>query len=180
MNQWSEMEFVTATRGARSLLHEGYKYTLNRRTADGHTYWRCHDRSCPGRMAFESAEAGRKNSSKHLRSSHLVPVRASRHWSQHHAVGSMRTASTQRRKYREETSDYSGEVWSRRLQPKWTSQGLQSLGVLVIIVVVVFVVVVVVVVVVVFFVVIAVWKKKSFRRNGTPAPFVRRKGKKPS
>ena len=48
MNQLSAMEFVTTTRGARSLLHEGYKYTLNQRTADGHTYWRCHDRSCPG------------------------------------------------------------------------------------------------------------------------------------
>ena len=34
MNQLSAMEFVTTTRGVRSLLHEGYKYTLNRRTAD--------------------------------------------------------------------------------------------------------------------------------------------------
>ena len=31
MNQLSAMEFVTTTRGAHSLLHEGYKYTLNRR-----------------------------------------------------------------------------------------------------------------------------------------------------
>ena len=35
MNQLSAMELITTTRGARSLLHEGYKYTLNRRTADG-------------------------------------------------------------------------------------------------------------------------------------------------
>ena len=28
------MEFVT-TRGARSLIHQGYRYTLNRRTAVG-------------------------------------------------------------------------------------------------------------------------------------------------
>ncbi len=54
MNQLSEMEFITTTRGARSLLHEGYMYTLNRRTADGHTYWRCHDRSCPGRAVTDS------------------------------------------------------------------------------------------------------------------------------
>jgi len=31
------------------------------------------------RMVFESAEAGRKSSSKHLRSSHFVPVQASCH-----------------------------------------------------------------------------------------------------
>ena len=42
------MEFVLTTQGARSLVHQGYKYTLSRRTADGQTYWRCHDRSCPG------------------------------------------------------------------------------------------------------------------------------------
>ena len=35
------MEFITTIRGARSLLHQGYRYTLNRRTADGQTYWRC-------------------------------------------------------------------------------------------------------------------------------------------
>ena len=31
------MEFGTSTRGARILLYQGYRYTLNRRTADGHT-----------------------------------------------------------------------------------------------------------------------------------------------
>lgn len=50
----SEMEFITTTRGACSLLHEGYKYTLNRRTTDGQTYWRCHDRSCSGRAVTDS------------------------------------------------------------------------------------------------------------------------------
>lgn len=42
------MEFVTTIQGACSLLHQGYKYTLNRRNASGQIYWRCHDRSCPG------------------------------------------------------------------------------------------------------------------------------------
>ena len=47
------MEFVTTTRGARSLIHQGYRYTLNRRTADGQIYWRCADRSCPGRAVTD-------------------------------------------------------------------------------------------------------------------------------
>ena len=40
------MEFVTTTRGARS---------LNRRTEDAHgqIYWRCADRSCPGRAVTD-------------------------------------------------------------------------------------------------------------------------------
>ena len=28
------MEFVTTTRGGRSLIHQGYRYILNRKTAD--------------------------------------------------------------------------------------------------------------------------------------------------
>ena len=47
------MEFVTTTRGGRSLIHQGYRYTLNRRTADGQIYWRCADRSCPGRAVTD-------------------------------------------------------------------------------------------------------------------------------
>ena len=43
------MDFITTKRGVRSLIHEGHRYTLNRRTADGQTYWRCIDRNCPGR-----------------------------------------------------------------------------------------------------------------------------------
>ncbi len=50
------MELTTTTRGARTLLYQGYKYTLNRRTADGHIYWRCHDRSCYGRAATDSSD----------------------------------------------------------------------------------------------------------------------------
>ena len=47
------MEFVTTTRGARSLLHQGYRYTLNQRTTHGQIYWRCADRSCPGRTVTD-------------------------------------------------------------------------------------------------------------------------------
>ena len=47
------MEFVTTTRGIRSLIHQGYRYTLNRRTANGQIYWRCTDRSCPGRAVTD-------------------------------------------------------------------------------------------------------------------------------
>ena len=36
-----------------SIGHEGFCYTLNRRTADGQTYWRCHNRACPGRVVTD-------------------------------------------------------------------------------------------------------------------------------
>ena len=48
------MEFITIIRGARSLLHQGYRYTLNCRTADGQIYWRCQDRSCSGRVVTDT------------------------------------------------------------------------------------------------------------------------------
>ena len=35
------------------IRHEGFHYTLNRRTADGQTYWRCHNRACPGRVVTD-------------------------------------------------------------------------------------------------------------------------------
>jgi len=41
------MEFVMTIQGAHSLVHQGYKYMLNWRTADGQTYWRCHDTPPP-------------------------------------------------------------------------------------------------------------------------------------
>ena len=47
------MEFTTTKKGARSLLHDGYRYTINRRTADGQTYWRCFDRTCGGRAVTD-------------------------------------------------------------------------------------------------------------------------------
>ena len=34
-------EFITTQRGARSLLHAGYSYMINRRKIDGSIYWRC-------------------------------------------------------------------------------------------------------------------------------------------
>ena len=48
------MEFITTIRGAPSLLHQGFRYTLNCRTADGQTYWRCQDRSCSGRVVTDT------------------------------------------------------------------------------------------------------------------------------
>ena len=43
------MEFITKIRGARFLIHQGYNYTLNQKTAHGQTRWLCQDRTCPGR-----------------------------------------------------------------------------------------------------------------------------------
>ena len=45
----SQVEFIRIKRGARCLVHDGFKYTLNRRGCDGQCYWRCADRMCPGR-----------------------------------------------------------------------------------------------------------------------------------
>ena len=43
------MEFVTTTRGARSLIFEGYRYIINRRGRDDRIFWRCAiSRSCSG------------------------------------------------------------------------------------------------------------------------------------
>ena len=64
------MKFVTTTQGARSLVHQGYKYTLNRRTADRQTYWRCHDRSCPGRAVTDTTDQLVSCNNKH---SHPLP-----------------------------------------------------------------------------------------------------------
>ena len=46
------VEFVTTKQGARSMLYEGYKYTLNRCGNADQTYWRCVNRSCPGRVTL--------------------------------------------------------------------------------------------------------------------------------
>ena len=43
-----EVEFILIKRGARSVMHDGFKYTLNRRGREGQCYWRCADHMCPG------------------------------------------------------------------------------------------------------------------------------------
>ena len=43
------MEFITTKQGARSLVINGYQYTLNRRGREGEFYWRCTNRLCKGR-----------------------------------------------------------------------------------------------------------------------------------
>ena len=43
------MEFVKTQRGARALLHEGYRYVVNRRGRDERIFWRCgKSRNCSG------------------------------------------------------------------------------------------------------------------------------------
>ena len=45
------MEFVTTTRGARSLIFEGYRYVINRRGRNDSIFWRCaKSRSCSGSL----------------------------------------------------------------------------------------------------------------------------------
>ena len=43
-----EVEFILIKRGARSVMHDGFKYTFNRRGREGQCYWRCADHMCPG------------------------------------------------------------------------------------------------------------------------------------
>ena len=45
-------EFTNTKRGARCLHLNGYQYTLNKRGHNGNQYWRCVDRSCPGRATL--------------------------------------------------------------------------------------------------------------------------------
>ena len=40
------MEFVTTIRGGQALIHEGYKYVLNRRGHDDRIFWRCAKSHC--------------------------------------------------------------------------------------------------------------------------------------
>ena len=45
------MEFVKTKRGARALLHEGYRYVINRRGRDERIFWRCSkSRTCSGSL----------------------------------------------------------------------------------------------------------------------------------
>ena len=34
-----EMKFILTKRGARSVMHDGFKYMLNRRGCEGQCYW---------------------------------------------------------------------------------------------------------------------------------------------
>lgn len=44
------MEFITNQKGGQSLVWDGSRFTLNRKLANGTTYWRCCKRSCPARI----------------------------------------------------------------------------------------------------------------------------------
>ena len=60
------VEFVTTKQGAISMLYEGYKYTLNRHGNTGQTYWRCVNRSCPGRMTLDIQDRAQSVNEKHF------------------------------------------------------------------------------------------------------------------
>ncbi len=46
------MEFITAKRGARAIVYEGHRYTLNRRGRDGRIFWMCgRSLSCSGSLS---------------------------------------------------------------------------------------------------------------------------------
>ena len=60
------MEFVTTTRGARSLIYEGYKYVINRRGRDDRIFWRCAEtRSCSGGLTSINSEIVSSRANEH-------------------------------------------------------------------------------------------------------------------
>ena len=60
------MEFVTTTRGARSLIFEGYRYVINRRGRNDSIFWRCaKSRSCRGSLTTIKGEIVSSRASEH-------------------------------------------------------------------------------------------------------------------
>ena len=60
------MVFVTTTRGARSLIYEGYKYVINRRGRDDRILWRCaKSRSCSGGLTSINSEIVSSRANEH-------------------------------------------------------------------------------------------------------------------
>ena len=51
-----QVKFITTKRGARSLVINGYQYTLNRRGREGQSYWRCTNRLCKGRAVISEED----------------------------------------------------------------------------------------------------------------------------
>ena len=47
-------------------IYEGYKYTLNRRGNSDQTYWRCVNRSCPGRVTLDIQDRLQSVNKKHF------------------------------------------------------------------------------------------------------------------
>ena len=51
------MEFISTTRGGRSLIYEGFRYHENRIDRDGRIFWRCNNsRSCGGALTTLNGE----------------------------------------------------------------------------------------------------------------------------
>ena len=64
--QFPEMEFVTTTRGGRTLIHEGYKHVLNRQGHDERIFWKfAKSHCCSGALTTINDE--------------IVSIRASEH-----------------------------------------------------------------------------------------------------
>ena len=61
-------EFIMTKRGARCLNLSGFQYTLNKRGHNGSHYWRCVDRSCPGRatLAEDDSVVSENNNHNHI------------------------------------------------------------------------------------------------------------------
>ena len=61
-------KFTKTKRGARCLNLSGFQYTLNKRGHNGNQYWRCVDRSCPGRATSEEDDSvvSEKNNHNHI------------------------------------------------------------------------------------------------------------------
>ncbi len=52
-------------KGGQSLLHGGYRYTKIRKSAAGMVYWRCADRSCPGRTITNGGQLEKTSGEHH-------------------------------------------------------------------------------------------------------------------
>ena len=60
------MEFVTTIRGGQALIHEGYKYVLNRQGHDDRIFWRCaKSRCCSGALNTINDEIVSSTASEH-------------------------------------------------------------------------------------------------------------------
>ena len=50
INMSSTVTFISwRTSGSRNFIHDGYRYCLDKKR-DDKTYWRCTDKTCPGRL----------------------------------------------------------------------------------------------------------------------------------
>ena len=73
------MKFVTTTRGARSLIYEGYKYVIYRRVRNDRIFWRClKSRSCSGGLTSINSEIASSRANEHSYPADEAEVTASK------------------------------------------------------------------------------------------------------